>query len=109
MSLNKINLVKFIFEVLKEEENLLKKEGEDLWIQGAIEEPGSLKKQLGLNKGEKLTSSLINKEINKLEDKDKDLKKPGIQGLSDKDLALFKKLNLAKTLARLREKKKKKQ
>lgn len=103
MKLNKTTLEKFVFQVLKEEEN------KDLWVQGAIEKPDSLKKQLGLNKDEKLTSSVIGKEIKKLKEKDKDPEKPGIQGLSDKDLALFKKLNLAKTLARLREKKKKKQ
>jgi hypothetical protein len=108
MKLNKASLAKFVFEVLNEEENKLKKEGEELWVQSAIEEPGSLKSQLGLKKDEKLTSSVINKEIGKLKKKDKDPEKKGIQGLSDKDLALFKKLNLAKTLARLREKKKSK-
>jgi hypothetical protein len=106
MKLNKTTLAKFVFEVLNEEENKLKKEEKELWVQGAIEEPGSLKKQLGLKKDEKLNSSIINKEINKLEKKDKDPEKKGVQGLSDKDLALFKKLNLAKTLAKLREKKK---
>jgi len=108
MKLNKTTLAKFVFEVLNEEENKLKKEEKELWVQGAIEEPGSLKKQLGLKKDEKLNSSIINKEINKLEKKDKDPEKKGVQGLSDKDLALFKKLNLAKTLAKLREKKKSK-
>jgi len=77
-------------------------------VQGAIEKPGSLKKQLGLKQDEKVTSKVINKEISKLNKKDKDKDKSGIQGLSDRDLALFKKLNLAKTLAKLREKKKKK-
>lgn len=108
MKLNKTTLTKLVFEVLNEEENRLKKEGKDLWVQGAVEEPGSLKKQLHLKKDEKITPSVIGKEIKKLKEKDKDPEKPGIQGLSDKDLALFKKLNLAKTLAKLREKKKKK-
>jgi len=108
MKLNSAALSKFIFEVLNEEERKMKEEGKDLWVQSAIEKPGSLKKELGLSKDEKVTSSVVNKEINKLEKKDKNPEKKGIQGLSDKDLALFKKLNLAKTLAKLREKKKSK-
>jgi len=108
MKINKKDLIKFVFEVLNEEENKFKKEEKNLWVQGVIEESGSLKKQLGLKKDEKLTSSIINKEIDKLEKKDTNPEKVGVQGLSDKDLALFKKLNLAKTLAKLREKKKKK-
>lgn len=106
MKLNKAALSKFIFEVLNEEETKMKEEGKGLWVQSAIEEPGSLKKQLGLKQDEKITSTVINKEISKLKKKDKDPEKSGIQGISDKDLALFKKLNLAKTLAKLREKKK---
>jgi hypothetical protein len=102
MKLNNSELAKFIIQVLNEAES------KEKWVQGAIEDKGSLKKQLYLNKDEKLTPGKINKEIKKLEKKDKDPEKPGIQGLSDEDLALFKRLNLAKTLANLREKKKKK-
>ncbi len=106
MKLNKTALAKFVFQILNEEESRFKKKEKELWIKDAIEKTGSLKKQLGFNKDEKINSSVVNKEINKLEKKDENKEKKGIQGLSNKDLALFKKLNLAKTLARLREKKK---
>lgn len=48
--------------------------------------------------------SFINNEISKLEQKDKEPEKEGIQGLTKDDLRLLKKFNLAKILARKRDK-----
>ena len=76
------------------------KEEED-WIQSAIKKPGSLSKELGVPEEDNIPSSLINKEIDKLKEKDKDPKKKGIQGLSKRNLNKFRKLNLAKTLKNL--------
>jgi hypothetical protein len=73
------------------------------WIQDAIKKPGSLRKQLGKEKGEKITKSEIASEISNLKKKDKDPKKEGIQGLSKKDLKKLRRLNLAKTLRGMNE------
>jgi len=105
MKMNKSQLKEFVIKTLKESEQVLN-ESTNNWISGTIEDEGSLKKQLGLKDEEKITTSLITKEIEKLEKKDKDKDKPGIQGLTKSDLKLLKKLNLAKTLAKMRHKKK---
>lgn len=73
----------------------------DDWIQGAIKEPGSLSKELGVPEEDDIPSSLINKEIDKLKEKDKDPKKKGIQGLSKGNLSKLRRLNLAKTLKKI--------
>jgi hypothetical protein len=70
------------------------------WIKGAIKHPGSLKKSLDK---EKISKSDIEYELDKLEAKDKDPKKPGVQGLSKKDLKKYRRLNLAKTLRKFNE------
>ena len=73
------------------------------WIQKSISRPGALRKKLGKKKGEKISSTEIRSEISKLKKKDKDKSKPGIQGLSKKDLTKFRQLSLAKTLKGLKE------
>lgn len=73
------------------------------WIKDAIKNPGSLRKDLKKKKGEKIDKEEIDSELQALRSKDKDKKKKGVQGLGKKDLSKFKKLNLAKTLAKLKE------
>ena len=68
------------------------------WIKNAVEEPGSLRKKMGLKKDEELTSSDIRKKISQLKKKDKDPSKKGVQGLGKRDLKTYRQLNLAKTL-----------
>ena len=103
--MDKKQLKEFVIKTLQENEKQLN-ESTDKWIGGAVEHEGSLRKRFGLKDDEKVTTSLITKEIEKLEKKDKDKDKPGIQGLTKSDLKLLKKLNLAKTLAKMRHKKK---
>lgn len=69
------------------------------WIKDAISNKGSLKKSLGKGKDEKITKTEIEKELSKLKDKDK--KKPGTQ-LDKKDATKKRRLDLAKTLSKLR-------
>ena len=83
-----------------EDENLQEKKK---WIQDAIKNPGSLRKSLHKKKGEKISSTEIDSELQALRGKDKDPKKKGVQGLSKKDLAKYRKLNLAKTLRKFNE------
>ena len=71
---------------------------EEKWIQNAIENPGSLRKKMGLKKGEKLSSSDIKSKLDSLKAKDKDPNKKGVQGLGKRDLKTYRQLNLAKTL-----------
>jgi transposase len=73
------------------------------WIQDAIKRPGALRKNMGKRSEEKISKSEISDEISKLKKKDKDSSKPGIQGLSKKDLTKFRQLNLAKTLKSMKE------
>lgn len=75
---------------------------EEKWIQKAIEKPGSLRRKMGVKKGEKLSPSDIKAKIKSLEDKDKDPNKPGVQGLGKSDLRTYRQLNLAKTLRGLK-------
>jgi hypothetical protein len=78
------------------------KKGEK-WIKDAIKNPGSLRKSLGKKEGEKISKNEIDSELQALRGKDKDKSKKGVQGLSKKDLAKYRKLNLAKTLKGLKE------
>lgn len=71
---------------------------DDKWIQKAVEKPGSLRRKMGLKKGEKLTSTDIRNKMAQLKRKDKDPKKKGVQGLGKRDLKTYRQLNLAKTL-----------
>jgi hypothetical protein len=58
---------------------------------------GTVRKRLGIKKGEKIPLSLIKKEIARLKKMDKDPKKKGAQ-LGDKNQKYYKALQLAKTL-----------
>jgi len=58
---------------------------------------GTVRKRLGIKKGEKVPLSLIKKEIARLKKMDKDPKKKGAQ-LGDKNQKYYKALQLAKTL-----------
>jgi hypothetical protein len=78
-------------------------EKSEKWIKDAIKNPGSLRKSLKKKKGEKISNTEIDSELQALRGKDKDPKKKGVQGLSKNDLAKYRKLNLAKTLKSLKE------
>jgi hypothetical protein len=71
------------------------------WIKDAISNKGSLKKSLGKDKDEKITKTEIEKELSKLKAKDKDKNKPGTQ-LDKKDATKKRRLELAKTLSKLK-------
>ena len=58
---------------------------------------GTVRKRLGIKKGEKIPLSLINKELARLKKMDKDDKKKGVQ-LGDKNQKYYKALQLSKTL-----------
>lgn len=73
------------------------------WIKDAIKKPGSLRKSMNKKGGENITKNEIESELKSLKKKDKDPKKPGVQGLSKSDLKKFRQLNLAKTLKSLKE------
>ena len=77
-----------------EEEELIEKKK---WIGDALRRPGALRKKLGKKKGEKITLAEIGAQLAKLNRKDKDPKKKGVQ-LGKKDSRTKKQLNLAKTL-----------
>jgi hypothetical protein len=73
------------------------------WIAGAVEgTKGKLRKQMGLEKGETLTKSMVQKEITKLKGQDTDPETPGAQ-LPPAKAKKYKRLNLAKTLMKLGE------
>jgi hypothetical protein len=71
------------------------------WIKDAIKHPGALKKSLGKKEGDKISKSEINAELSKIKTKDKDKKKPGNQ-LDKKDATKKRRLELAKTLCKLK-------
>lgn len=75
---------------------------EEKWIQNAIEKPGSLRKSMGVDKGEKISKSEINNELSKIKQKDTDPNKEGVQGLTKSELRKYRQLNLAKTLRKLK-------
>lgn len=74
---------------------------EKKWIQDAIKHPGALRKSLNKKKGEKITKKEINAELTKLKSKDRDPDKPGVQ-LGERDSKKYKRLNLAKTLRKMK-------
>lgn len=78
------------------------KKGEK-WIKDAIKKPGSLRKSMKKEEGEKISKTEIDSELQALKGKDKDKSKKGVQGLSKKDLTKYRRLNLAKTLKGLKE------
>ena len=71
------------------------------WIKDAIKNPGALKKSLGKKDDEKISKKEIDSELSKLKAKDKDKKKPGTQ-LDKKDATKKRRLELAKTLRKLK-------
>ena len=77
-------------------------EKKDKWIQDAIKNPGSLRRNLKKKKGEKISLDEIDTELQALKGRDKDRKKPGTQ-LNKRDAKKYKRLNLAKTLKSLKE------
>ena len=58
---------------------------------------GTVRKRLGIKKGEKIPLSLINKELARMRKMDKDKDKKGVQ-LGDKNQKYYKPLQLSKTL-----------
>ena len=88
------NLTQSYTDSFEDEEELVEKKK---WISDAIKRPGSLRRKLGKKKGEKITMSEIGDQLAKLNSKDKDPKKKGVQ-LSKRDAGIKKQLNLAKTL-----------
>jgi hypothetical protein len=75
---------------------------EDDWIKNAVKKPGSLRKKMGLKKGEKLTDSDIKRKVAQIKNKDNNTNKSGVQGLGKRDLKTYRQLNLAKTLRGLK-------
>lgn len=73
------------------------------WINKAIKQPDSLRKHFKKKDGEEISKKEINDELKRLKSKDKDKSKKGIQGLSNKDLKLYRQLNLAKNLKSIKE------
>lgn len=89
-------------ELIEMIERIVSETKGEKWIQKAIKKPGSLKKSMGKSKEEKISTSDLDKEMSKFKKKDTDPKKPGVQGLSKGDLTKFKRINLAKTLKKLK-------
>lgn len=81
------------FESFNEEKN---------WIKGAIKKPGSLRKALHKKKGEKISKTEIDTELQALRGKDRDPEKSGLQ-LNKKDVRKHKKLILARTFKSMHE------
>ena len=71
------------------------------WIKDAIKNPGALKKSLGKKEDDKISKKEIDSELSKLKAKDKDKKTPGTQ-LDKKDATKKRRLELAKTLSKLK-------
>ena len=90
-------LVDQIFEALKlEEGDTIEKFSAKGKATGKLKQ-GTIRKKLGVKKGEKIPTSKIDKEIARLRRKDKDKDKPGAQ-LSPSDSKYLKGLTLSKTL-----------
>jgi hypothetical protein len=71
------------------------------WIKDAIKKPGALRRKLHKGKGEKISSTEIDSELQALKSKDRDKSKPGLQ-LGKRDKTKHKELVLAKTLKGMR-------
>jgi len=84
------------------EANSMGESKKEKWISGAIKEPGALRRKMGKKKGEKISKSEIDAELDKLHKKDKDPNKKGDQ-LSKADAKKKKELTLAKTLRGLKK------
>ena len=87
MQIKKSELKEIIREVLQEKD----------WIKGAIKKPGALRKSMGVKDGEKIPMEKINKKIATLSKKGEGDKK-----LSKADSTELKRLNLAKTLRKMK-------
>lgn len=75
------------------------KKSKSNWIQNAIKNPGALRRQLKVKKGKKIPLKKINKKLKTLKKKKK---------LKASERTLLRRLNLAKTLRKLAQKRKKK-
>ena len=90
-------LVDQVFKALKlEEGDTIEKFSAKGKATGKLKQ-GTIRKKLGVKKGEKIPTSKIDKEIARLRRKDKDKDKPGAQ-LSPTDSKYLKGLTLSKTL-----------
>lgn len=98
MSMEEEDLHNICMEVGTQGMTEMKKEK---WIQDAIKKPGALRSKLHKKKGEKISDSEIEKELDQLHKKDKDPDKPGDQ-LSERDAQKKKQLVLAKTLKKMK-------
>ena len=87
---------------MSKDNEVSEKKGEK-WIQDSIKKPGSLRKSMKKDEGDKISKSEIDSELQALRGKDKDKSKKGVQGLSKNDLTKYRRLNLAKTLKGLKE------
>lgn len=67
------------------------------WLKKAIKNPGKLHKQLGVPEDEKIPMEKINSKIGELSKKAE-----GDEKLSKKELKLFRRLNLAKTMKKFK-------
>ena len=89
-------------ELISMIERIVNETKKEKWIQNALKKPGSLKKSMGKGKSEKLSTSDLDMEMSKLKKKDTDPNKKGVQGLGKSDLLKLKRINLAKTLRKLK-------
>jgi len=89
-------------ELISMIERIVNETKKEKWIQNALKKPGALKKSMGKGKSEKLSTSDLDKEMSKLKKKDTDPNKKGVQGLGKSDLLKLKRINLAKTLRKLK-------
>lgn len=77
------------------------KKGGKKWVQKAIDKPGSLRKEMGAAEGKPIPKGKINSEISRLRKK-----RESGKTLSPAESKKLKRLNLAKTLGKMRKKKK---
>lgn len=77
-----------------------KNESKEKWMQGAVKKPGSLHKELGIEKGKKIPISLLKKKKATLEKKSEGDKK-----LSSSELKLLQKINFALNAKKINESK----
>ena len=89
-------------ELISMIERIVNETKKEEWIQNALKKPGALKKSMGKGKSEKLSTSDLDMEMSKLKKKDTDPNKKGVQGLGKSDLLKLKRINLAKTLRKLK-------
>lgn len=84
----------------QEETNELEYESRK-WIQDAIKKPGSLRRKLHKKRGERISNTELDSELQVLRARDKNKLKPGLQ-LNKRDRSKQKQIVLAKTLRGMR-------